>query len=177
MPVAGIDRITSGNNYATTGDSLQFNTNDWGTYIASQLSVTDPLNISVSSSYNSTTDSATITVSVTYVSTVTATQNLSIYIVEDSMYDLQDSTDVPSPVTLTHYLFTNVLRNVITYVPTGDPLMVGVATKNPGMTEQRIYTTGLNSKWIPAHCRVIAFVNNAAEPYGIIQSVQCKLAP
>jgi len=171
-PVAGIDRDPLDS--ALVGPTvLLTSSGQWSSLIPAQLNVFDSVNLTVSSSYNSTTDSAVITLTVTYTQTVTSAQNISVAIVEDSMVDIQDDF----PTVDTNYVFTDVLREYVTYVPSGDPILATMATKVPGTTLVRKYKAGLKSSWVPAHCRIIAYVNSAIAPYSVWQSAECAFAP
>lgn len=172
LPVAGIDRDPVGT--VTTANLLQIDRGNWDNLVPTLLSVVDSVNLSVSSSYNTTTDSAKISVTITYTKNVTSYQNLSIAIVEDSMVDLQDEFPVNDP----NYIFTDVLRDYVTYVPTGDAILPYQTPKTAGTALTRTYVHGISSTWIPAHCRVIAYILSTNAPYYTIwQSAQCKLVP
>jgi hypothetical protein len=175
LPAAGIDRTFE----SASSSILQTGSGSWDGIIIPQLTVTDSLNLTVQSTYNSTTHVATITSVVTYAQSVSTPQNLSIYIVEDSIFDKQDFPDSVH----NNYVFMDVFRDMVTAQPYGEPLAVSVGNnaKEPGRVFQRVYTYKLpaNTPAInPLHCRVIAFVNNTnGTDQHIMQSAQCKFAP
>jgi hypothetical protein len=80
------------------------------------------------------------------------------------------------------YMFTNVLRAMITPVPMGTPLQVGTSnTKEAGRVFVRNYTytpKTLTPAIVSRHCRVIAYVSNSnGTDYRVHQSAQCRLVP
>ena len=178
IPCAGIDRSVN----AVNGNLMQVGSSSWDGFILAQLGITDSVNLSVKSSYDPSKKLATITALVTYTQPLSTQQNLSIVVVEDSIYDKQESFDT-SPITLDHYLFLDVFRGMVTSVPAGDKLSIDGASdiKEAGRSFNKVYAYALPVKSpaiIPSHCRVIAFVNNAiGADKRVLQSAQCKLAP
>jgi hypothetical protein len=168
LPSGGIDR-------AIFNSNMVLYTSEWSTDITTQKALVNPLNLSLTSSYNATTNKATITVFVTYITPVTIPQNLSVIVVEDSMFDLQEDG-----ITIdTGYLFRDVFRAMITAPPFGDPLP---DAKEAGRVYRRMYTyTPVKHKIAdgpitPSHLRVIAFINNAnGSDKQVIQSQGTKL--
>lgn len=168
LPAAGVNRVPEGVNMLLVST-------EWANAVTTQLSLTDSLNLSIESKYNAATNVATIIATVTYVYPVYTPQNLSIVIVEDSMHDIQE---LPTSVDH-HYEFNHVFRDKVTSVPVGNALGT-LTAKEPGRVYQRVFSYTpkvMTPAMIPAHCRVIAFVNNdgAGGNYRVIQSKQCKL--
>lgn len=168
IPSGGIDRTK------VTGQVLLYQS-DWAAAIDAQKTIPDSLNLDVESSFVG--GVATIKATVTYTKSLSTKQNLSIVIVEDSMVDLQEFPDNVH----SGYIFTNVFRAMVTSAPSGDPILDSIGTKEAGRVYWRkyTYTPATTSPAInPAHCRVIAFVNNpgtTAGDYRVLQSKQCKL--
>jgi hypothetical protein len=170
-PSAGIDRTLFG------GALLQIGQSSFNGPINTQLAIKDDsVNVSIASAYDSSTEIATITAGVTYTQAVSTPQNLSIMLVEDSMYDLQEDNGA----IVSNYLFLDVFRGMATAV-IGDPLQVtsGNNAKEAGRFFQRVYSYTLPVKSpaiVPAHCRLIAFVSYAnGSDLHVMQSAQCKL--
>jgi len=177
LPAAAIDRVSA------SGSVLQLGSGSWDGIINNELKVVDSINLSVTSAYDTASKKATITALVTYLYPLSTPQNLSIYIVEDSMSDLQEFSSGDQT-----YLFMDVFRDMVTPpVPWGAPLTVsGTNNKAAGQFFQRIYPgyslpapVGTSPAINPAHCRVIAFVScaNDGTDYHVMQSAQCKFAP
>ncbi len=177
LPSAYIDRVPTSGNVEVDGSG------PWSGLINGLLPATDSVNLALQSSYNSTTGLATIIATVTYASPVSTKQNLSVVVVEDTMYDIQEV-----PVTTTDptgfentYLYTCVFRDMVSTAPSGDPVLDTVATKVKGRVLKRTYTYKLKTTTPainPAHCRVIAYINstNGADKH-ILQSAQTKFTP
>jgi len=180
IPTAGIDRTLYQNSLALQGSSL------WPDAITNQESIIDSVNLSVSSNYNNTSGLATIKVTVTYTQPVATSQNISVYIVEDSIIDFQTIPGLMVPVTDSSYLFLDIFRAMVSTPLTGDPILENMAVKPAGQVYWRKYTfnpattlSGATKIINPAHCQVIAFVNNTGTggDYRVLQSVQCPLVP
>ncbi len=176
MPLGGVDRIP-------LAGSLLLGKSDWNSVVNAQKLLTDSVNLLVSSSFAG--GVATITAKITYLQQMSTKQNLTIVIVEDSMVDIQEivpGTAYPSGYDST-YTFTNVFRDMITSVPLGDPILDTMATKEKGRTFIRKYTytpATMTPAIIPAHCRVIAFVNapgGTGGDFHILQSWKTNLVP
>jgi len=165
LPSAGIDRVP------VAGMFTLFSS-QWGSAINNRLNITDSLNLSLQSSYNTNSGVATITATITYTQPVSTFQNLSIVIVEDSITDLQEF-----PSGDENYLFTDVFRTMLTSAPFGDPILPTMTAKESGRVYRRTYTYTPKPNWVPQHCRVIAFVNysNFEQNKDVFQSVQTKL--
>lgn len=174
LPAAGMDRTVD-----ALGSIVYVGSTSWDGHITTQLAKTTPVNLSVSSTYDSVSGKATIVATVIYTQAVALAQNLSIVVVEDGMVDKQDKTGIP---TLPNYVFIDVFRGMVTSIPSGDQLAVPGATPNAkeaGRLFKKTYSYALPTVTpaiIPSHCRVIAFVNTAdgADKH-VEQSVQCPL--
>jgi hypothetical protein len=169
IPSGGVDRIP------VSGSVLCYS-GDWPNAVDAQLATANVINLSVQSTYNATGNEATITAQVIYTSAVSVPQNLSIVIVEDSMTDLQaNGIHIDAG-----YLFRNVYRAVLTDVPFGNPLTTTAGdAKEKGRVFRRIFTYKPKTDFIPAHCRVVAFVSapGTGTDYTVYQSAQTKLVP
>ena len=173
LPGAGIDRVP-----ITSGTTLWLTSNTWTALIASRTTVTDPVNLSISSTYSG--GVATIIAKVTYTQPVATKQNLSIAIVEDSIVDLQE---LPFGVIDSSYVFNDVLVSMVTPAATGDPILDTMASKEAGRVAQMVYSYTVPTAFKkgsvnPAHCRVIAFVHqpqSATPDFHVIQTQETKL--
>jgi len=172
LPATGADRVSD------NGSMLSLGAQSLSGPVTSRLIVADSVNLLVTSSYNVSKNIATITAAVTFTQAFSTPQNLSIVVVEDSINDLQEF-----PGDVQSYWFMDVFRGMVTSVPAGDVLQVSANsnTKVAGRVFQKVYSYVLPAKSpviVPAHCRVIAFVNtaNGADKH-VLQSAQCKLVP
>lgn len=174
LPSAGIDR------YPVVGN-LKVDKGSWGSAIEAQLTKEDSINVKVTSTLDAANNEADITVTVTYLKDINFSHYLSVVILEDSLIDIQEypSTDPVHPYKDDNYVFTNVLRKMITSAPLGNPILDSVSVKPAGMVFQRKYNkhslTGYNIV-DPTRCKVVAFVNaNTGSSYRVLQSVQTPL--
>jgi hypothetical protein len=165
-PMAGIDRVIY-----TTG-MLEDRAN-WPTDASTRLSVPNKVNLYVTSNFKSSDTTASIQVKIAYTQALIDTENVTIAIVEDTLYDKQEdglNTD-------NNYLFNNILRATIT-AAAGDPVKAPTSGKEAG----RVVISNYNNVKItnivnPKHCRVIAFVAKTGSSQEVLQSVQTPLAP
>jgi len=170
LPAGGIDRLQDANGAIISDYTL------WPGNVASQIPVADSVNLLVESSWNSISGQATIKATVIWLKQMTSKQYLSIAVVEDSMYDVQDDGISSDP----HYLFNDVCRGMVTKF-TGDGVLDTMAVKAPGQAIwlKYTYTPKNNSPHpaiVPKNCRVIAFVaNNSGTQKLVLQSAQTPL--
>jgi hypothetical protein len=156
MPTGGVDRVTY------SGGLLQ-GYNSWAADAAPALNMVDSVNLSVTTSFDAGTGTATVVTDITYLQTMLTQQKLSIFLVEDSIYGIQEmSTDYDSS-----YLYLNVCRNALTQY-NGDIILADSTQKHAGLVSQLVYTYkfqssdwGTQPAWLPQHCKIVAFVTNA----------------
>jgi hypothetical protein len=177
LPGGSVDRVP-------VSGVIQLSSGAWSGAVTTQLSVADPLNLSVQSTYSATTGLATIIVTVTYTQPVSIAQNISVVVVEDSIIGMQEyppfTPAYPSDFD-TFYVFKNVFRGMVSTPPGGDLINTPSVQKEAGRVYRRTYTYKPKSvapAIKPQNCRVIAFVNtNNGADYHIVQSAQCPLKP
>ena len=174
LPSASIDRVPD------VVDGIFTPIPDWDPDITARMANPDSVNLSISSTYSGNT--ATIIATVTYTQPVTGTQNLTLDLVEDSIYDYQYDNRSGHSLTDTNYLFTNVFRDMITTSPQGDAILDSVTVKERGRVYKHSYTYTLPTitgrpAINPAHCRVVGFVSipGTGGNHEIMQSAQTKL--
>lgn len=177
MPSAGIDRIPA-------AGSLLLPTTLWAASFNTALSGATAINLKVTGIWDSTLNQATVVAITTYTKSTTFKQNLTIVVVEDSIIDKQEypSSDPNFPLGVNDkYIFTSVLRDIVTASPLGDPILPNIPVKEPGRVCQMVYTYKPKTKVpavVPKRCRIIAFVSNSEVNDGqVVQSAQVKLVP
>lgn len=169
LPSGSVDRVMS-------SGGLVYFSSDWPSVINAEKAKPDSVNIDIASTYDAVGGKATISVKVTYIDSTSLPENLSVYILEDSVVAYQELANTSIDST---YLFNDILRKVLTSVPAGDVLS---APKNPGRVFLKVYSytpaahlpTEPAPK--PAHLRVVAFVScaNGGDVH-VVQSMQAKL--
>lgn len=180
-PSAVIDRIralSTGNNTANT-----IYNNGKGTWKPAiekdrTLYQTTPLNIYLTSTFNSEKDRYDIDVKVKYTETVKYANALHIFVAQDSIVDAQL---MPGEGNIKEdYVFNHVFRKAITNVITGKVILPELATKSPGLVYE--YRTSISvdpineasqKGWIADNMHVTAFVTVADNP-GDIHVVQVQ---
>lgn len=169
MPEAGVDRVV----YNT---ELQITKEKWLSAIAARISLNSGINLYLESHYNATSGYDTIAVTIAYTQAITTPRNINVAIVEDSLYDLQVG---PTGEIIPNYLYNGVFRDLVTTVPTGDPILPAVANKEAGRVVKLYYAYKISTAVLyePRHCRVIAFVTDASNGYiDVLQSSQTPFA-
>lgn len=174
LPNGGIDRVPYS---GSTGNLIGYP--NWQGDITARLSIPDSLNMTVSSSYNTSSGIATITVTVIYTQTVLSPQNMSVFVVHDSIIDWQEE---PFGLADSTYMFNDVFVGMVSAVPFGDPVLSSMTSKAPGRFLRRVYTYKVPTSFAkglvnPAHCRVVACINapGTSGSYEVYQSAQGKL--
>ena len=182
LPSAGIDRLPANGN-------LKQDRSIWASSIEAGLATPDSINLSLESTLDSSTGMATVVATITYPMAITFAHNLNLVLVQDSIIDVQEypSNDPVHPGGDENYVFTNVLRAVLTSLPGGDPIYANVPAKEPGRVVIRVYkydTKKLGERTVnpakqPAmvagHCRIIGYISAASGAYRIMQSAQTTL--
>jgi len=168
MPGGGVDRTVFASN-------LQLGRDQWSSAIAARTAVHSGINLYASSYYNAVAGVDTIAVTIAYTQATSTAQNLSIAIVEDSLYDLQEDGLTVD----TNYLYNDVLRDMVTSVPYGDGILTGTPASIPNKEAGRVvklyylYRVPTGVLYNPQQCRVIAFVTDGASgTIDVLQSVQ-----
>lgn len=141
---------------------------NWGPGLTQALGQENPvlINLSVSSEYNSSTKKYDIRVKVAYNQTVSDKQKLNLYLTEDSIIDVQQTTD-PFNEFDSNYVFMHVFRHAITGI-SGHPVLDSLATKEAG----RVYVfhtsialePPVDQNWNPKHMHIAAFVSKGSGP-------------
>jgi len=147
----------------------------WFDIIKSRLATAAPLNLYLTSTYDSTAKEATITIKGAYTAAVAKKQSLTIVLTEDKIIDAQDKgIDV-----IPDYEHNHVLRDMLTNV-IGNPLLDNIAAKEAGRVFIKTfkYKVPSGKDWNLKNMHVIAFVhNNESGDKEIHQSVTTKLIP
>jgi len=155
-PAASIDRIPQGNGLFIVNKS------QWTTAIAQRSSTTSPVNLTVTSKYDSAFKKVVVKVKVVYTQQVTTKQNISLWVLESNIIDAQyDGT-----ITIDNYEHNHVFRDFITPV-SGSAILSSMSQKAPGLVYERqfIYSPKYLSdasldKWNLDNCKIVAVVHN-----------------
>ncbi len=140
-----------------SGGKLVLGSGAWATAISAVLTQEPAQRIDIKNTFNEANKQLTVDVTVKYLKAGAADDNLTVYLVEDSIINWQKdyrltNEDIPN------FVHRHVLRGAVT--PTfGDPL----STTAPavGAIIKKSYTYTLKDGYVPKHCSVVAFVNNS----------------
>jgi hypothetical protein len=166
IPIAGIDRVPR----PPSADLALFRS-FWDAAINARLATTVPVNISVTSTYNSTTGKARIKVRLAYTQAISYAHALTLAITEDSVVNPQENQVGID----TFYVFEHSLRDYVTSI-TGQSVLPGTA-KTAGLVYEAVFNYPVNPAWVPRHCHVIAFVNRAdGTSKEILQAAEARLS-
>ncbi len=155
-PAAAIDRRVIG-----TG-MFVVNRDQWPTYIGQRSALSSPVNLSVTSKYDSAFKKVVVKVKVIYTQTVTQNQHISLWVVEHKIIDAQyDGTElIPS------YEHNHVFRDFITPV-SGVRILSGESSKTPGIVyerqfvyEPKFFSDSALDHWNLDNCTIVAVVHN-----------------
>lgn len=153
LPCAAFNRVPEG------GELLRART-QWDAMLANRLKETSPLNMTMTSAYDSTTRELTVTVRVAYTADVSTKHNLTVALTEDHIIDAQEELIAGGQI-ITHedYDHKHVFRDFLSSV-TGEAVLDSMAVKTAGRVYERRFTAKLDPKWNAANCTITAFVHN-----------------
>jgi len=145
-PVAAIDRkLFSGETYILLDKSA------WTTKVAAELAATTPVNLSLSSNFDSTNNEVTVVAELHYTQNVTEENKLTILIAESDIVTAQlDGADVD-----TFYNHKDVMRAFVTDAK-GDAI---TQTREAGRVVRKVYKKVLDAAWRPENMKVLAYVH------------------
>jgi len=155
MPVAGINRLAVTN---TTPEL--FGKTQWPNVIGNYLDSVPSVNLTVTSTLNTSGDSAFITVKAAYTKAVSTKNVLSIAITESNLIDFQEDPAVVPDGVDSNYNFKSVLRDFVS-TTLGSPVLDSLSTKQAGRVFTRSFLYKVNAAWKPENCKVVAFISNA----------------
>ena len=140
-------------------------TSDWISAIQIALGLPKIAVMTVHNTYSSQTKLLSTKVDVKFLVSYNVKVNLSVCILEDSIYGGQRNSVAGDSIPLIkHFRFMHMLRGSMKLNGTESPFGDEIAT-NPSVNNliSKTYTCDFNGKnWVPAHCTVIAFISNAA---------------
>ncbi|MFA6151743.1 MAG: Omp28-related outer membrane protein [Chitinophagaceae bacterium] len=164
IPKAGIDRVT-------VGSSKLIDRNVWASEVNKRLAIASPVNLYVTSSYNSTDDLVSINVKAAYTKSVSGKNILTLGVIESDIIDAQkypDSVDM-------HYNHTHVFRKCLTPFY-GKAVLDSVTTKQAGTVYEYNYSFKPAPAWKLENCKIVAFIsNNEADNKEILQAKEVKV--
>ncbi|MEN9338712.1 MAG: hypothetical protein RIQ62_24 [Bacteroidota bacterium] len=165
-PSATIDRLTTGN----TVVPYFFAKQDWAATVANRLTKTTPVNLELEVLPNGA--DYYLKSKVTFTDTLTAGLALSVYVLEDSVVDLQE---FPSSVIDTHYVHKHILRDIITPI-SGSDFLNDIPTKEKGRVFERTFEITLPSNVLNKnHVKLLCFVHKTGASKEVLQVEEIDL--
>ncbi len=148
IPKAGIDRVN-------VSSSKLIDRNLWASEFNKRLTIASPVNLYITSSYNSTEDLVSVNVKVAYTSAVANKNILTLGVIESDIVDAQkypDSVDM-------HYNHTHVFRKCLTPY-NGKAVLDTMATKKAGTVYVYNYSFKPAPAWKLENCKIVGFISN-----------------
>ena len=143
----------------------------WSTAVATDLTLTPQVNLTLSDIYNSTNHQVTVITQIHYTQNVSQPNNITIALTEDSVVTAQlDGANID-----TFYVHNNVLRTILTGTDGDNVAYNPNVTLTAGRVIQLVYQTTLNTSWNPLNMHIIAFVHEHATSQVVYQSAKIKL--
>ncbi len=154
LPCAAINRVPDGGDFLPARPS-------WTAMLANRLRESAPVNMTLTSAYDSSTRELKVTVRVAYTADVATKHRLTVALTENDIIDAQEESIAGSAEIVTHpdYVHEHVFRDFLTSV-TGDNVLDSIAVKKPGRVYERRFSYKVDSKWNAANCTLTAFVHN-----------------
>lgn len=155
-------------------------TSDWNSAMQDAFKLPKAAIMTVNNTYNSQTKLLSTKVDVKFLMSFTGKVNLSVCLLEDSIYGGQRNNVAGDSIPLIkHFRFMHMLRCSLKLGAIESPFGDEIAT-NPAANDliTKVYSGDFNGKnWVPGHCTVIAFISDAStnEVLHIAKSSYIKL--
>jgi hypothetical protein len=139
----------------------------WSTFVNEELTKTSPVNIDITGAFS---DSIyKLKVKLHYTQALADTEALTVYMIEDSIFDFQK---LPDNSIDSDYHHNHILRSVLSNV-NGDDLKAPLVLNR---VFEKEYKIELDPKWVRLNCKIIAFVHKKGNNnFDIIQAMQKAL--
>lgn len=163
-PSAAIDRAL----YSGQSAILVAQVNAWPAAVNQALTATTPVNVGITSSYNSADNSITATVTLTYTETVTNDNRLTVMVTEDSILTAQL---LPNDSINNAYYQEHVLRTTLSQ-DNGDPI---TDTKEPKRVIVKQYKlASIPADWNVDHLNIVAIAHEFNGSFKVLQVQEVK---
>ncbi|GAA4451440.1 Omp28-related outer membrane protein [Rurimicrobium arvi] len=164
IPIAGIDRVPY-------SGSLKVDKTNWSAQSTNRMAVAAPVNLHLTSSYNSSENIVSLSVKVVYTKQVSTKNALTIGVAESNIIDAQKFPDADSPA----YQHNHVLRELLTFY-SGNSIIDSISVKAPGRVYEYYYKFTPKGAWNLDNCHIFAFIsNNEADNKEVLQAAEVPL--
>ena len=170
-PVGAVDRIYHS---ATFTNSIYDISGDWSGYVQTELqNPNSPVNLLLTRTYTASTKTIAISAELHYTTAQTDSNNLSIFLTEDSIVTAQ----LDGSNTDTFYVHNFVMRAAVTYA-LGDNINANLTAGTVVRKTYQYTISAANSIWKPEHMHIVAFVHKyQAGRADVLQAKQISVTP
>jgi len=167
IPEAGVDRVPGG-----PSNTMQLDRPYWATAGDARKVIATPVNMELSSTYNTLDNEVTVKVKIAYTSAVSKKQKLTLAVVESHIIDLQLTSDSIAY----QYEHNHVLRKFLHSLYSGVSVLDSMDTKAAGQVYEYQITFTPDPEWKLENCDILAFVsNNEGTDREVMQAKQVPL--
>lgn len=168
-PAAAINRLSDPGNMAKSGNIYFYDKSDWAVTINGLLTKKTPLNIDLQ--IFTANNDYKLKATVTFTDTITADLAFSVFLLEDEIIDLQDSTGK----VIEDYEHNHVLRKIITPV-SGSTFLSGVAQKTAGLAFSRTFDIVIPDKVLDRkNCKLVCVINKVGSSKEVLHAAEIEL--
>lgn len=168
-PSAAINRTTAPNNQNNTGNSYFYDRNDWNTSIANFLNTSTPVNLEVSAEFIN--NAYKLNAKTTFTENVSSDLAISLFVIEDGIIDIQDSTGVE----IEDYEHEHVLRKILTPI-SGLNILETTPIKTKGTVLERTFYFEMPTKVLnKSNAKVLCFIHKVGSDKEVLQVAEINL--
>lgn len=148
---------------------------DWITALNDRLSKTTPVNLHITSSFNTTTQKIDVKTTIAFTQAFNEPLSLTLYVIEDSIVDVQlDKTLGAIP----DYTFNHVFRKLVTPVG-GEAVLDSIANKTAGRVLVRNISFAPNVSgdqvWNLDHCHIVGILHKTGSSKEVLHVEEVDL--
>lgn len=168
-PSAAINRISTTTNQANTGNPYFYKQSDWNSTINGMLAQTTPLNIDLEVFANG--SDYRLKSKVTFTDTITSDLAYSVFLIEDDVVDIQDTTGSE----IEDYEHMHVLRKIVTPLA-GSSFLNDQPTKSKGTVFERTFDIVIPNNVVDKNnCHLICVINRVGSSKEVLHASEIHL--
>jgi hypothetical protein len=168
-PSAAINRVAAPNNQNNTGNSYFYDRNDWNSVIANFLNTPTPVNLELNAEFIN--NAYKLNTKTTFTDNFSSDLAISLFVIEDGIVDLQDSTGVE----IEDYEHEHVLRKILTPI-SGLNILATSPIKSKGTVLERTFYFEMPSKVLnKSNAKVLCFIHKVGSSKEILQVAEIDL--
>lgn len=168
-PSAAINRTTDANNQNNTGNPYFYDRNDWGAAIANFLNTSTPVNLNLSAEFVN--NAYKVKATTTFTDNITDDLAFSLFVLEDGVVDVQDSTGVE----IEDYEHEHILRKILTPI-SGLTFLQTTPTKLKGTVLERTFYFEMPSNVLnKSNAKALCFIHKVGTTKEVLQVAEIDL--